>query len=367
MDIGITSKFSHSFLANGLNQNIVLLYEALELCGHNPFFIDFTGKEGALPHDFITSKKLITWEDYKKNHETKVDIVLCPGISANKCIQTATLEKNTKAKIAAIHYGNNLLSDIQSMFFAEEKSYYGINPEPIIDHILYSPHYKIAKQYYEATEYAPASEIPYIWDPKFIEYDAKARSLELGYKHCSRPNIAVVEPNLNISKTSFAPILTIIKLLEESPEIFNTAAIFANAFHEDGMEKVKYWLANKTAIKHNPRRVFFDPRKALSSILADDNPIILSHQFYNELNYVYLEAMHYGHPLVHNSEPFKEYGYFYEEYNIIDAKNCLINAAQNFNKESDQHKSAADKLIKQYSVGANLEAINCMIERIIND
>ena len=133
------------------------------------------------------------------------------------------------------------------------------------------------------------------------------------------------------------------------------------------MEKVKYWLANKTAIKHNPKRVFFDPRKALSSILANDNPIILSHQFYNELNYVYLEAMHYGHPLVHNSEPFKEYGYFYKEYNIIDAKNCLINAAQNFNKESDQHKAAADKLIKQYSVSANLEAINCMIERIIND
>lgn len=367
MHIGITTKFSHSFLANGLNQNIVLLYEALELCGHKPFFIDFTGKEGPLAHEFITSKKLINWKDYEKNHEIKVDIVLCPGITANIQLQTATLEKNSAAKIAAIHYGNNLLSDIQSMFFAEERSYYGINPEPVVDHILYSPHYKLAKQYYEATEYAPASEIPYIWDPKFIKYDAKVRGIELGYKQCNRPNIAVVEPNLNISKTSFAPILTIIKLLEENPDRFNTAAIFANAFHEEGMNEVKYWLANKTVIKDNPGRIFFDPRRAFSTILSQDNPMILSHQFYNELNYVYLEAMYYGHPLIHNSEPFREYGYFYKDYNILDAKDCLIDASKNFNQESNQHKLAAEKLIKQYSVESNLKLIEGMTQRIIND
>lgn len=369
MNIGITCRFSYSFNANGLNQNIVLLYEALELCGYDVFFLDYSDKDHKMnPHPFIDNKKIIPWAEYRDSYNKKVDIVFCPGISANKELKDCTKLKNPKSKIVAVHYGNNLLSDIHEMLFKEEKRFYLMSPECNVDHIVYSPHYKLAKQYYECIERAPSSEIPYIWDPKFIELDAETRGYSLGYKHSEKPNIAVAEPNLNISKTCFLPIITILKLLEENPDKINNAAIFANIFHDEkvDMSKVKYWLANQTVIKKHPQRVFFDPRRAFSYILKEDNPIIFSHQFYNSLNYIYLEAMYFGHPLVHNSPEFKTYGYYYEKFNIIDAKSCILNAVENFQKDELLHKKAAKQLIRKYSIEENIKSINEMIERINN-
>ena len=50
MRIAITSRFIYSFFSNGLNQNIVLLYELLEDCGADVFFLDFTDEK--LNHKF---------------------------------------------------------------------------------------------------------------------------------------------------------------------------------------------------------------------------------------------------------------------------------------------------------------------------
>ena len=76
--------------------------------------------------------------------------------------------------------------------------------------------------------------------------------------------------------------------------------------------------------------------------------------------------MYFGHPLVHNSPEFKTYGYYYEDFNIIDAKNCILDAVNNFEKDKLLHKKAAKQLIRKYSIEENIKSINEMIERINN-
>ena len=96
MKIGITSKFGYGFFANGLNQNIVLLYEVLESIGWDPVFIDFSKTQGdkllPLSHWALKGKALIEWGDFCKN-PGYLDALLCPAIASNKPISKKAKEK----------------------------------------------------------------------------------------------------------------------------------------------------------------------------------------------------------------------------------------------------------------------------------
>ena len=102
MKIGITSRFNYGFFANGLNQNIVLLYETLESIGAEVFFLDFTDEKlghKLESHKFIDNKKLINWWDFAKQEDKHIDILLCPGVSPNKDIRSLIKKANQNSKI----------------------------------------------------------------------------------------------------------------------------------------------------------------------------------------------------------------------------------------------------------------------------
>tara|TARA_B110000495_G_scaffold196667_1_gene205817 strand:+ start:9029 stop:10138 length:1110 start_codon:yes stop_codon:yes gene_type:complete len=368
MKIGITSRFNYGFFANGLNQNVVLLYEILESIGAEVFFLDFTDEkleQKFESHKFIDNKKIINWWDFAKQEDKYVDILLCPGVSPNKDIKNIIKKANQNSKICSVHYGNNLISDIHSLYFSSEPKLHSFETERYSDLVLYSPHYSFAKDYMALSKGCEAMEIPYIWDPKFIQEEASDLGVNPEYKPVVRPNIAVVEPCLNISKTNFIPLLIILHLLKESPHVFDEAYIFSNKFREKGLQPSSH-LKQKTILNKYPDRVYFDPRQKLAHILAQDNPIILSHQFYNELNYVYLEALHYNFPLIHNSPPFKEAGFYYHEFNISEGANCVISATKSHNDTLEKQKESGQKIIERYSIASNRKKMQQLIEKIHN-
>lgn len=369
MKIGITSKFSCSFFSNGLNQNLVLLYECLESVGFEVYFLDFTNKskgEEFNNHFFIKDKNTINWWDFNES-DLKFDILLCPGVACNDDIRDSIKERNKNCKIISIKYGNNLFTDSHKLSLSNIPSYYSININRKHDHVLYSPHYKFSKQYLEFTEKCSSSEIPYIWDPKFINHESESLSIDPAFKPNEKPNIAVMEPNLNFSKTTTIPFLALINLIEKGhASKFNEAYIFSNNNNLDFSELSDY-LYKDTILKENRNRIFFDPRQKTPAIFNRDNPIILSHQFYNELNYLYLEAIYYNFPLIHNSPPFKDYGYYYQDFNIADATSMILKCI----KDQDRWpKTTPDKgleIIKTYSIESNRHKIKELILSIAND
>jgi hypothetical protein len=367
MKVAITSKFSYSFFANGLNQNIVLLYELLDHCGIDVFLLDFTKEDETFHnHAFLKNKKIKNWWKTQNDKDNYIDMLLCPGITCNEHIYTFFKDKNPKFKSIALHYGNNLFSDIHSMFLTENPTFYGAKEDSFTDYVLYSPHYKIAKDYYEFNNKSESQEMPYIWSPKFIEHEAKELNLKPKYRPVVRPNIAVVEPSINMSKTSMIPLLTIMNLLRNKPESFNEAYIFCNKLHKASSQITKH-LNQNTILSQHKKRVFFDPRQKFPHILHRDNPIILSHQFYNELNYVYLESLYYNFPLIHNSPPFKSAGYYYNQFNIKEAELCVHTAIEKHNDEMNLQKNKGQELIDLYSPANNEAKILKILESIYND
>jgi hypothetical protein len=53
--------------------------------------------------------------------------------------------------------------------------------------------------------------------------------------------------------------------------------------------------------------------------MSEYGDVVLSHQWENGLNFLYIDALYLRYPLVHNSPYFKECGYYYPESVLDDA------------------------------------------------
>jgi hypothetical protein len=366
MHIAVTSKFSSNFFSNGLNQNLVLLYEALELCGFQVFFLDFSNlskNEKLQKHSFIDNKNIFNY--YSTKECPYIDILLCPGVAANQQIKDYVKKTNPNCKFVGVKYGNNLITDIEDCFLNEEPEIHSIEKNRNLDFVLYSPHYKFAKEYYEFTCQCPSAEMPYIWSPKFTEEISRKNNLNIEYKPQEKPNIAVFEPNLNISKNSYIPFLSLIGLLEKHEDIFNEGYIFSNIKSEK-LSKLSKFLYSETILKDKRKKIFFDPRQITPTVLNRDNPIVLSHQFLNELNYLHLEAIYYNFPLVHNSPAFKDYGYFYNDFNVLECIKSLelcIQEQKSWNPK--ENTKPRNNILSKYSLESNVENIKNTILQIL--
>lgn len=359
MKIGITSKFCHNFFANGLNQNLVTLYEVLESIGFEPFFLDFTTQDKnaeLVQNEHLSSKELIEWKEYYRK-PTHIDILLFAGVSGDNCVRDKVHRENPRAKMVSIHYGNNLMN-LMCNWFSEAPSEGDLPPakdrqDKIYNKCLISEHYLFAKEYYEFMEECPVEVIPYVWDKKFIEQESSKFDLDPSYKPVDKPNLAVLEPNINITKSFLIPLLSICRLLETTPDIFNKAFIFCShklvtAEHKSLIHKTLM----DTTVLGTPRgknRVFFDDRERVPHILHRDNPFIISHQHLNALNYTHLEALHYGFPLIHNAEPFSDYGYYYKDFDLIEASKQIKLAIESHNDNLKTYLEKSEEVVWKYS------------------
>ena len=134
-------------------------------------------------------------------------------------------------------------------------------------------------------------------------------------------NIGVLESNLYYVKTCHVPMLIIEELYCNSPELVNEAYIFGSQI----MNKNKTFNCfAKDLDSVKDKKMSFEARYRLPYIIKKNFAgTIVSHQFYNGLNYLQLEAMYLGIPFVHNSDFFRDHGYYYEGYNAKDGAKQL--------------------------------------------
>jgi hypothetical protein len=77
---------------------------------------------------------------------------------------------------------------------------------------------------------------------------------------------------------------------------------------------------------------------------------IVSNHFYNDLNYVTLEALFLNYPIVHNSEFCKEAGYYYDSFNTKLGVDQLSRAISTDDHLSDQMLKNAKEIIYSFSI-----------------
>jgi hypothetical protein len=339
--------------SNGISQNIKFLADLMVNLGYHVFYLVYEHTD--YENDYFPNQEVSfhCMEDIQRLN-VKIDIVLEAGICLFEQDRQKLRLNSDNVKFITIIYGNAMIMDIQETFLRPQIK--GIVHSPGADAVWISPHFEKSKSYLEAIYKAPVYVAPYIWEPENIN------SVFTTFDNQRIPDINVMEHNIDCMKTALIPLAVIEKLFQEAPNSFG----IANIFNTQGFNKNDYFLQNigkhLKSIYTDEKKVYFGDRVPFENAFVRPD-ILLCHQWECGLNYMYLEALYKGIPLVHNSKYIKDMGYYYPEFDANLAKEQFLTIQRNYNLE--QALETNHTFLKKFSVSN--PAIHKKYACLIND
>lgn len=331
--------------ANGLFQNVYIIYKLLEIAGFEPWLMvdnNEANKDAKLHEAF----RLTDFKTYMLSPHT-VAAYIELGMSCDPSIRR--FFRSMGAKVAKLYLGNILNIDIETITF-----YKGVNfshhVAGEIDEIWVSPHYDQHAEYAGSINgLCGKSRIaPYVWDPMFIQelghvYDASSFGVE------SPRHFIIMEPNISFQKNALIPIMAMESYYRKYPQrvdaitVINGQKLKDNAyFHDSVLPNVTCYGAGKLQLM---------PRANMNNVArVFRNSIVLQHQVNNEYNYSLLEWLTMGYPVVHNIPRFREYGYYYEGNDFEAAAEQINNITLHHEKNKEAYAAHAKQLTWNFSI-----------------
>jgi len=323
MKIAITFRddlaLKQAWFGSGIAQNIKFYYDLFELMGHELYFLVNTSSF-EVQEKGINYRTLVREEVVKQ--QVKLDIIIEAGVTISPPDQEL-LRKASGAKIIGLRCGNQYFKAVEGTLTAGD-----LTPNQFTgghDAMWILPHHKDQKEWLSILHDCPVHVVPYIWEADFVDENSCKGDL------AKVPNIVVMEPNISVLKNAFLPLATIQHLFRTAPDRFNKAFIY-NSANFSGAEKFLYNFVDKwDVLQAHKEKVYFQKRHPFPDIFKEPH-VLLGHQHHNELNNLYKDAVYLGVPLVHNSPPYAEVGYFYEGLEAKSASKQVLNAIENHNR-----------------------------------
>jgi hypothetical protein len=352
MKIGITLDMSIAFWANGMQQNIVFLYDLFKRIGHECYYItkDIPKNKMHLKHEGMLIKDLV--ED---KNET-LDILIIAGYDIPSGIYKTLKQRNPNLKIIIAHFGHKLYIDTYNVLFDERYKDYDIklnekNTNQYIDQVWILPHHSSGIEYIK-TYYGIDDVVvtPMIWEPSFVQdkiKDLKKKNLNPFFKPEYVNKVCIFEPNINPMKTCFVPLMICERMESEYPNTLNSI----NTFCAEKIRNRKYFenFVKRLNILSKKDFCFFNNRWGSLDALSKFGSTIVSHQIDWQFNYANFEQLYMGLPLIHNCPSLCDVGYYYEKHDIKMGANQLYNAILNHEKTLKEYTEQARSHLKQFS------------------
>jgi hypothetical protein len=336
---------------NGLYQNCFILYRLAEAIGWFPVFI--VNKKptdlGGIP-DFVRTCRMAEVEDVLKQPITiKVYVEVGMSISGN-------LRKYMKmlgARVCKLYLGNIVNIDIETpMFFSGMNFSHHVIGEQ--DQIWTSPHYGQNAEYAAALNQVepkhPSMRIaPYVWDPCIMTNDGK-RNLQWKQRQANElPVFLIMEPNISFQKTSIIPLLLIEEWSLAHPEqnfkviVLNGDRLCSTGYYKNTIEPCLS-ISKRGFIEYSGRH------DMLTVMSTYPSAIPVCHQVTNEFNYMVLEFMHAGYPVLHNCDAWSKFGYYYPENDTVKGSKQLHEALNYHLERFETYKSHVKALVWRHSI-----------------
>ena len=157
-----------------------------------------------------------------------------------------------------------------------------------------------------------------------------------------------MEPNLNVVKYSMIPIMIAENVFREYGEdafdriqIGSGKKLLKNSYYM-GMVKLL------DLVKSNKDKIKYVSRYPIPTFLAEGTDIVISHQWENPLNYAYLDAMHYGYPILHNAEMVKDGGYYYPDFDISKGADQLKYILNHHDDHIEEYNAKNKPVLERY-------------------
>lgn len=301
-----------NLFSNGLYQNVYLLYRMFEAMGYlSVLFINQKPTTLDKIPKYMRNIRIISGEDLSKS-PIPVKFFVEIGMSVDENMHRFL--KMLGARLCKLYLGNILNIDIETPIFMPDM-YFAHHVKGLMDEIWVSPHYAVHAEYARALNNVSLEKktpivVPYIWDPQILTADGERKFSWRPPTGPSEDTFLILEPNISFQKCSLVPLLMIEAWFRKNPEwkgkviLTNGERLMLIPFFRESV-----WN-NLELVKAG--RVETQGRMSILKLLEQHpSAIPVCWQMNNEYNYMVLEYMWSGFPVLHNSGDWDKYGYYY--------------------------------------------------------
>lgn len=194
----------------------------------------------------------------------------------------------------------------------------------------------------------PVFEVPYLWSPQFLAQrvaEVEAAGHRFGYtpRTAQQPGfrVAIFEPNISVVKSSSVPMLICDGAYRADPAAVTSMQVL-NTLHIKDHPTMLY-LANSLDIVRQHKAIFHG-RHDFAGFMVQFADAVVSHQWQNDQNYSYLDALYGNYPLVHNSPWLRDAGYYYPDFDIAAGAAQLQQAVRNHDRQLDDYRARSQRV-----------------------
>jgi hypothetical protein len=360
MRIGISmaSYEGQSVWAGGVAQNIVFLAEAFQRL---PFvssvvLID-VGPLAAMPPEAALAAKDLRIVSMQDATDT-VDVVIEMGGALD--VAWLDLMRARGRKVVYYVCGQPYLALAEPIVFEK-----GVNlPRPDrCDEVWLLPKDAESAPLMRTLHRCEVFEVPYIWHPQFLEAriaEVERHGFQYGYRPRAQKGkkaltVGIFEANVSVQKTASIPML----ICDEAYRADRDSVERMIALNTVQMKEhpTLLYLANSLDLVRD-HRALFEGRHDIAGFMAMHGDAIVSHQWGNDQNYLYLDALYGNYPLIHNSPWLKDAGYYYPDFDAQEGGRQLLRAAREHDAGLEEYRQRAQHLIASVNpfAQANLDA-----------
>jgi hypothetical protein len=265
-------------------------------------------------------------------------------------------------KLAKLYLGNILNIDVETPMFYPSM-HFAHHVIEKIDTIWVSPHYGQHAEYASYINHVvPPANLeaiiaPYVWDPCFL---AREGEVDAGMPAWCMPAVTeagtldqvfvTMEPNISFQKSSFMTILA----MERWYRDYGKARGWKGKFYILNGERLMSTphfsksIAPTLDLFADGRAEILERRDILSTMRAWPSAVFVNHQVNNEYNYMTMELLCCGFPVVHNAAEWASFGYSYEGNDLVSAA-AQIERACNHAEKLEVYKAHARALAWRHS------------------
>jgi hypothetical protein len=198
----------------------------------------------------------------------------------------------------------------------------------------------------------PVHRVPYLWSPQFIDARAaevRAAGFSFGWPApeagATAPRglrVAIFEPNISVVKTSSISMLACDEAYRRQPDAIASMRVL-NTLHMVNHLTMLHF-ANSLSLVRDHKALFLG-RHDFVGHMVEHADTVVAHQWDNDQNYSYLDALHGDYPLIHNSPWLRGAGYYYADFDAAAGAAQLLEAARSHHARLGDYRRSARAVI----------------------
>lgn len=336
------------FIANGISQQGHYTKCALESCGYE---IDLYCTEDAEAYKNIETIHILNAKTDLSTYSILLFVSSMINTHSDNNIAFLKKVKESGCKIVNMICGN-MYWLLQEEYIFNVHNHMSQTYNNMLDEVWVLPMYDFSVPFLRTYFKTSIRVIPYVWNPKIIlQNKFELPHFDVNCFNNKFASFVIAEPNVSMHKNAFTPLCIVERYYLDYKNTTGKALILGGNKIQN-CSSFKHFQINFNIIKD--KRVEFYQRcnflEVLRQLKEKKNlfPIIVSHQFLNDLNFIHFEALYLGWPLLHNCPRLKDVGYYYPEHDIDKASELVEYIRIHHSKNIKSYKKSSMRFLLQY-------------------